>query len=194
MPNELIHHLSKYVEVTSDLEEALSECAFIKQFSKNTLLLREGQMSNECFFIFKGCVRSYFFEDGEEITTGFYTESQSVTPPTYGKNLPSKLYYECIEDTIATVGTPNLELELYNKYPQLEAFSRKLYDIFISNYQEDLFDFKHSSPEKRYLRLIETRPDLFQRAHLHQIASYLGMKPESLSRIRKRIHTKSKKS
>ena len=193
MQNELIQHLSKYVEVTSDLEEALKECAFIKQFSKNTLLLSEGQISNECFLIFKGCIRSYYNEDGEEVTTEFYTESQSVTPPSYGKNLPSKLNYECIEDTVVTVGTPSLETDLYHKYPQLESLSRKLYDIFISNYQEELFEYKHSSPEQRYLRLLENRPDLFQRAPLHQIASYLGMKPESLSRIRKRLHLKSKK-
>lgn len=190
MQSELIQHLSKYIEIPSDLEEALGKCAFIKEFPKNTSLLKEGQVSNECYFIFKGCVRSYFYDDGEEVTTEFYTESQSVTPPNYGKNLKSKLHYECIEDTIATVGTPNLEMEIYAKYPQLEAFTRKLYDIFISNYQIELLDFKHSSPEKRYLKLLESRPDLFQRVPLNQIASYLGIKPESLSRIRKRLASK----
>lgn len=194
MQSELIQHLSKYTEITNDLEKALIECNLIKQYPKNTILLEEGQYSNECYFIFKGCIRSYFFDDGEEKTSAFYTESQSVTPPNYGKNLPSRLYYECLEDTIATVGTPDLETELYRKYPQLEALSRKLYDIFISNYQVELLDFKHSSPEQRYLRLLETRPDLFQRVPLNQIASYLGIKPESLSRIRRRLHLKSKKN
>ena len=192
MQSEIIKHLSKYLKVPNDLEEVLIECALIKQFSKNTLLLKEGQVSNECFFIFKGCIRCYFYEDGEEITTGFFTESQAVTPTNYGKNSPSKLFYECLEDTIASVGTPNLETELYSKYPQLEAFTRKLYDILISNYQVELLDFKHASPEQRYLKLLETRPDLFQRVPLNQIASYLGIKPESLSRIRKRLHLKSK--
>jgi CRP-like cAMP-binding protein len=194
MQRELIQHLAKYVDVTSDLEEALEACAFIRHFPKNTLLLQEGQVSDECFFILQGCIRSYFYEDGEEITTEIYTESQSVTPPCYGKNIPSKLNYACVEDTIATLGTTGLEADMYSRYPQLETMSRKLYGILIANHQEELLGYKHSSPEQRYLRLLETRPYLFQRVPLHQIASYLGMKPESLSRIRKRVHLKSKKS
>jgi DNA-binding MarR family transcriptional regulator len=55
------------------------------------------------------------------------------------------------------------------------------------NYIETFAEFKMSSPEERYLNLLKTRPDLIQRVPQHQIASYLGIKPESLSRIRKRI-------
>ena len=54
--------------------------------------------------------------DGEEMTTEFYTEGQAATPPSYGKNEPSRFYYECIEDTVATVGTPELEAEMFEKY------------------------------------------------------------------------------
>jgi CRP-like cAMP-binding protein len=194
MQNELIKYMSKYLDITKELEDALIESSFIKQFSKETILLKEGQISNECFFIFNGCIRSFYFEEGEEITTALYTEEQSVTPTCYGKNMPSKLYYECLEDTTVTVGTPNMEKEMYAKHPQLETLSRAIYDQKIADFQEELFDFKHSSPEQRYLKLLETRPNLFQRVPLHQIASYLGMKPESLSRIRKRLHLKSKKT
>ncbi len=193
MQNELIKFMSKYVDITKELEVALIESSFIKQFLKGTILLKEGQISNECFFIFNGCIRSFYFEDGEEITTALYTEEQTVTPPTYGKNVPSKLYYECLEDIIVTVGTPDLENEMYAKHPQLETLSRIVGNRIIANYQEELFDFKHSTNEQRYLRLQETRPDLFQRVPLNIIASYLGMKPESLSRIRKRLHLKTKK-
>jgi CRP-like cAMP-binding protein len=192
--NELVKYMSKYLDITKELEEALKESSFVKQFSKGTILLKEGQISNECFFIFNGCIRCFYFEEGEEITTALYTEEQSVTPTCYGKDVPSKFYYECLEDTTVTVGTPNMEKEMYAKHPQLETLSRAIYDQKIANFQEELFDFKHSSPEQRYLRLLETSPNLFQRVPLRQIASYLGMKPESLSRIRKRLHLKSKKN
>lgn len=190
MQNEIIKYISKYVEVTKELEDALYESTFAHFFPKGTILLKEGQVANECFFIFKGCIRSYYIEAGEEMTTEFYTEGQSATPSCYGKNILSKIYYECIEDIIATVGTPELETEMYLKHPQLETLARVMNDILIANHQDAFTEFKHANPEQRYLNLLNKRPDLFQRVPLHQIASYLGMKPESLSRIRKRTFKK----
>lgn len=192
MNNEIIKYISKYVEITKELEKALTESTFAKHFPKGTILLKEGEISNECFFIFNGCIRSYYVDDIEEITTEIYTEGQAATPSCYGKNIPSKTYYECVEDTIVTVGTPELETEMYTKYPQLESLSRVMNNILIANYKEEFVEFKHSNAEQRYLNLQNNRPDLFQRVPLHQIASYLGMKPESLSRIRKRLIIKSK--
>ncbi len=85
MENELIKHLSKYVEITKELEEAIVESAFIKNYRKGTILLKEGDFSNECYFIIKGCIRSYYLKDGEEKTTEFYTEEQVISPSFYGK-------------------------------------------------------------------------------------------------------------
>lgn len=110
------------------------------------------------------------------MTSEFYTEGQAASPLSYGKNEPSNINYECIEDTVATVGTPELETRMFEKYPQLESLARVMNEIFMTNYKEAFVEFKHASPEKRYLKLLEQRPDLLQRAPLHQIASYLGMK------------------
>lgn len=190
MKNEILKYISEYVEITEELEEALTESTFVSHFPKGTILLKEGDISNECYFIFKGCIRSYYYHEGEEITADFFTEGQSATPSCYGKNKPSEIFYECIEDTVGTIGTPALETEMYAKYPQLETLARVMNDILIANHQDAFTDFKHSNPEQRYLNLLKTRPYLFQRVPLHQIASYLGMKPESLSRIRKRLVNK----
>lgn len=186
MENEILKCLSKYVAITEELEKAIAESVFVKSFKKGTILLREGGFSNECYFILKGCIRSYYLKDGEEKTTEFYTEEQVVSPSGYGKKIPSEFYLECIEDTIASVGTPELEEEMYQKYPQLETLSRVMADTLMGNYQDTFAEFKMASPEQRYLNLLKIRPDLIQRAPQHQIASYLGIKPESLSRIRKR--------
>ena len=101
--------------VTNELEEAIHESGFVKQFKKGTILLEEGKLSTECYFIINGCIRSYYIHDGNEITTDFFTEDQSVTPSAYGKNTPSGYYLECVEDTIAGVGTPELDTELFQK-------------------------------------------------------------------------------
>jgi CRP-like cAMP-binding protein len=187
MENEIYEYLSKYIPITKELEEELSRIEFIKSFSKGTILLEEGKVSNECYFIIKGCVRSFYIKDGEEKTTEFYTEEQAVIPSAYGKKKSSEYFLECIEDTIAGVGTPELEAEMYQKFPQIESLNRALGDVIMAKYQDTFAEFKMASPEERYLTLLKNRPDLIQRAPQHQIASYLGIKPESLSRIRKRI-------
>ena len=190
MENELIKHLSKYVEITKELEEAIVESAFIKNYRKGTILLKEGDFSNECYFIIKGCIRSYYLKDGEEKTTEFYTEEQVISPSFYGKKIPSEYYLECIEETVASVGTPTLETEMYKKHPQLESLGRVISERIIANYQDSFADFRMASAEERYLNLLKNRPDLINRVPQYQIASYLGIKPESLSRIRKRIMNK----
>lgn len=190
MKNEILKYLSKYTVITKELENAISESTFIKTFKKGSVLLKEGGISNECYFIIKGCVRSYSLKDGEEQTIEFYTEEQSVIPANYETLKPSESYLECLEDTIVSVGNPKLEKETFQKYPQLESLSRTIAETIILKQQVSFTEFRTSTSEERYLNMMKDRPDLHQRAPQHQIASYLGIKPESLSRIRKRIINK----
>lgn len=190
MKNEIVKYLSKYMTISKELEKAIIESAFIRSYKKGTTLLEEGEISNECYFIIKGCIRSFYIRDGEEKTTEFYTEEQAVTPSAYGKKTPSEYYLECIEDTIVGVGTPDLETKMYQKFPQLVSLNQAIGEAIMAKQQSKFAEFKMASPEERYLALLQNRPDLVQKAPQHQIASYLGIKPESLSRIRKRIMKK----
>ena len=187
MANEIIKYIARYIPISKEMEEAIVESTFIKTFKRGTLLLEEGSISNECYFIFKGCIRSYYVKDGEEKTTNFYTEEEAVTPSAYGRNIPSEYYVECIEEVITGVGTTGQEAEMLTKFPQLESLVRAFGEAVIAKQQDTMAAFKMSSPEERYLRLVKNRADLLQRVPQHQIASYLGIKPESLSRIRKRL-------
>ena len=99
MENELVNFLSKNTLLSSELINIIVETSDIRSYKKGTVLLREGELSNECFLILKGCIRSYFIKDGEEIIIEFYTEEQPVSPINFGNKLPSKHYLECIEDT-----------------------------------------------------------------------------------------------
>jgi len=191
MKDEINRYLSKYIELTDELENALSENLLVREFPKGTFLLKEGELCNECFFILNGLIRSYYMKDYEEVTADFYMEEQVVSPSCYGRNIPSDFFLECLEDTVAFVGTPQMESDMYSKYPQLESMSRVMGEKIMSSYRDSFDTFKMSSPEERYLNLVETNPDLIQRAPQYQIASFLGIKPESLSRIRKRISKSS---
>lgn len=176
--------------VSKELEEAVIKSEFVKSYKKGTVLLEEGKISNECYLVIKGCIRSYYINDGNEITTDFFAEDQSVTPSAYGKKTPSAYYLECIEDTVAGVGTPELETEFFQKFPQLESLTRVMVEAIMSKQQDTFAEFKMASPEERYMQLQKNRPDLIQRVPQYQLASYLGVQPESLSRIRRRLSKK----
>ncbi len=167
---------------------AFSELIEIRTVPKGRYLVREGETSRACYFVLKGCVRQYYLVDGEEKTTFFYTEGHSIfslRAPTAGK--ASNHYLACVEDTTLTVLTLEKEREMYSRFPELESMSRISLQEELSNYQEMLATYIITNPEERYLNLLESRPDLLNRVPQYQLASYLGVKPESLSRIRRRI-------
>ncbi|MDR0368770.1 MAG: Crp/Fnr family transcriptional regulator [Bacteroidales bacterium] len=190
LDNEFVKFLSKKTSLPDELLNIIVENAVIQNFKKGTLLLKEGDRANECYLVLKGCIRSYMIKDGEEKTIEFYTEEQPVSPPNFGKTIPSELYLECIEDTVATISTSEYEAEMFGKYPELESVCRIMTEEMATGYQTAFVDYKLSSAEERYLKLQKERPELIQRVPQYQLASYLGIQPESLSRIRKRISKK----
>ncbi len=166
--------------------ELIVEKTVVKQFKKGEFLLREGQIPTKCYMVVEGCVREYLIKDGEEKSTAFYTESETFTPQS-PESKPSRHYWECAEDCVLTVSTKSYEEELRALLPKLDEVFRQIAIDKINLAKAEWSEFISSSPEERYLNLQKTRPDLFNRVPHHQIASYLGMKPQSLSRIRKRI-------
>ncbi len=185
--------LSSLGVLRPDELELIADNTVVQNFKKGTILLREGQVSNKCYAILEGCIRSYYLIDGEEKSTAFFTEGQPVTAFTsYVNQKPTKQYLECVEDCVLTVGNQDLEKEMCNMIPRLDAIIRAEVEKEAGKKQDEFAFFMTSSPEERYLNLLERRPELFNRVPQHQLASYIGVKPESLSRIRKRIAEKRK--
>lgn len=85
-----------------------------------------------------------------------------------------------------------MEVEINNKFPKFETLCRVLSEELLGKQQIDFDEYITSLPEQRYLNLIQKRTDLIQRVPQHQLSSYLGIKPQSLSRLRVRILEKSK--
>lgn len=189
---EILRYIAQFTTLSQGEAEEIVKTIKVKAFKKGAFLLKEGQVAKLCYFVLKGCVRQYFLVDGEERTTNFYTEGQPVTP--YGgtfRQETSKYYLSCLEDTIVTVGSPEQEALFFAKFPRLEPVSRLAIEEELGKSQDQLSTFILSSPEERYRQLLATRPDLLERVPQYHLASYLGVKPESLSRIRKRITIKA---
>ena len=192
MQDILFDFLSKYVPLTEEEKNIIISLDIFRSVKKGTTLLKEGEKSKESYFVLKGCIRTYYVIDGKEKTTAFYTEMEALTPPCVISKNPSEYYVSCLEDTILTVSNSDMEVEVNSKFPRFEILCRKLSEELLAKQQINFDEFKTSSPEQRYLNLLEKRPDLIQRVPQHQLASYLGINPQSLSRLRARIWEKAK--
>lgn len=193
MKNILFNFISKYISLTEEEQNAILSLNLFRSVQKGTILLKEGQNSQEEYFVLKGCIRKYYIIDGEEKTTEFFTEMEGLVPHCVVSKTPSEYFIGCVEDTILTVTNPDMGVDLNIKFPKFEIMCRMLSEELLAKQQINFDEFKISSPEQRYLNLLQNRPDLIQRVPQHQLASYLGIKPQSLSRLRTRILEKSKR-
>jgi CRP-like cAMP-binding protein len=193
MQNLLFEFISKYVPLSEDEKNAIISLDIFRLVKKGTVLLAEGQRSKESYFVLKGCIRKYYIIDGEEKTTAFYTEMEGLTPHCVINKAPSEYFIICVEDSILTIANSDMEVEIFDKFPKFETVCRVLSEEVLAKQQINFDEFKTSSPEQRYLNLLQKRPDLIQSVPQHQLASYLGIRPQSLSRLRARVLGKSKR-
>lgn len=191
MNHHFIDFVSKYIEVTKEEKQALLSLNIIKYCPKGTMLLKEGQITDKGFFVLKGCIRTYFNIDGEEKTTAFYTEMEGLKPNCASDGKPSEYYIDCLEDSVISSSTPELEMEFNKQFPRFEIVCKMVSEEHIQKQNIEINNFKILNPEQRYLKLQENRPDLLQRVPQQQIASFLGITPQSLSRIRARLKAKA---
>lgn len=192
MQQILFDFLTKYVPLTEAEKNAIVSLDIFRSVKKGTVLLREGQITKESYFVLKGCIRKYYVLEGEEKTTAFYTEMEGLTPHCVASQMPSEYYVSCVEDSILIVSNADMESEVNGKFPKFDTLCKILSEERLGKQQIDFDAFKTSSPEQRYLNLLQSQPDLIQRVPQHQLASYLGIKPQSLSRLRARIIEKRK--
>lgn len=186
--NTLLSHLNQFIKLEDTEVLYLKSHIPIQTFPKNTYLLKEGSISKAFYFIIKGCVRLFYTVDGEEKTAFFYTENKFVSSyESFTKQLPSKHNLQCIEPTTVAVITVEAAQKLLEFSPKFEFLARIMMEEELIVYQNIISTFITLSNEQRYLHLLETEPELMQRIPQYYLATYLGVRPETLSRIRKRL-------
>ena len=192
MENELRTFVSQFGFLTPDEVDIVVKHTVVKSFPKGHILLEEGQTARNCYAVIKGCVREFYLMEGEEKTTAFFTEGEPVNSfSSYSNQIPSKHYLQCSEDSILTIGNQSLVDDMCLRIPRLTDFLKHEVEKEAGKLQERMATFMTSTPEQRFQHLLATNPALMNRVPQHQIASYLGISPESLSRIKKRLYKKT---
>ena len=183
--------IEQYMPLTPEEKEGMLALDIFHHFDEGTVLLREGQYSTTGYFVVKGCVRTYVVTDGIEKTTEFYCEGETFSPPCAVTKQASSLYISCVEDSLLVMADDSIVEASFEKFPRFVNLCRIIAEEKLAAAQTQLEDFKTSSPEERYLHLLEARPQLLNRVPQYYLASYLGITPQSLSRMRARLAKKS---
>lgn len=185
--NKLIYYFKKWVDI-DDADEKIILSAFEEvDIKKKKELLAPEQVCEYIYFITKGALRSYFYDSrGTEHIYQIRLDNSWISDlESFFTQQPSRYYIETIEDShLLRISYDRLE-ELYNEVPKLERYFRILFQKAYVNSLERLNSTMWDLASERYNLLLKEHKDIFQRVPLVYIASYLGITPESLSRIRK---------
>lgn len=171
--------------------ELVCNLAVQKEYKAHEMLFHADRVFDYFFFIEEGMIRSYRIIDGNDFTYSFFLPGEiGVDFQSYLQRIPSNHYFETLVPTRLFRFEKERIEELFNEHPRIERIARAMAEKAYIRAVERLKEFQTESLETRYLRLIENQEELFKAAPLQHIASYLGVKPQSLSRIRARIANK----
>jgi CRP-like cAMP-binding protein len=191
MFDQLKEYCNHMVPLTNDELSLIDKHFESTSLSKKDFLLTNGKICQFIAFISAGAIRHFHLKDGTEKTcdlsfaNSWVTDFQSFTQAT-----PCVMNLQALEDTMVfTINKKHLE-ELYKECGKYETFGRLMAEQVAQRATEIAMSLSSEKPEERYLNLIKTHPDIFQRVQQKYIANFLGISPESLSRIRNRIVTR----
>ena len=158
-----------------------------QEISAKTILLNEGEISKQAFYIEKGCLRVCFNNEGKDITFQFFFEGESVSSlESFRTNQPSLFTIESLEHSIIySIYKKDLQTIIDTSIKIKNQIEEYTFERLIF-YQKLFLSRIKDKPEKRYLELLEKNPKILLRVPQHYIASFLGITSVSLSRIRNR--------
>jgi CRP-like cAMP-binding protein len=160
-----------------------------KSYKKGDLFVREGQLCNHIGFLNKGIARVFYLIDAKEITSYFNAGNRNMFVCSFTSFLSRKASFENVhflEDSELLMLEHSQLQELYAKSPNIQKLGRLMAEYNYVLSMERIYSLQHSPAIDRYNNMLKIYPGLLNQVPHHYIASYLGITPESLSRIRKK--------
>ena len=189
MIDSFIKNLQLFIQLDQKEIDRINLLFKERILKKGDYFLAEGQVCKQVGFVVKGLLRYFINHEGEDRTYSFARENEFVCNyESFIPKTPSTKNIQALEDCeMLQISYDDLQV-FYKTVQQGERLGRMVIEqVFIQTLQ-DLSSFYTDSPEYRYEKFVNKHPDLQQRISQYHIASYVGVKPQSLSRIRKRIY------
>lgn len=184
----LINKINSYIPLSA--EELSFSTKFYKRraIAKGDWVIQPGHYVRHWHFIEAGCFYFYTLKDGKEKVIEFFTEGDFFTDIyAYLQECPSNSYVKATEDSILYSATKADVQKTFDYSHKIERIGRLTMQETVLETFRRMAHLNNLSNEERYLRLLEKRPSLFQRVPQYMIASYLGLTPVGLSKIRRRL-------
>ena len=190
MINSLLNSIQKVIALSQEEVDTVISLFKEKTYKKGEFFLEEGRVCKQVGFVAKGLLRYYINHDGVEKIYDFSQENEFVCNyESFLPQVPSSKNIQALEDSLVFV-ISHADLQLfYSNVRGGERFGRVAIEGVFVKLLEDISSLYSETPELRYERFLKNHADLQQRISQYHIASFVGVKPQSLSRIRKRIFT-----
>jgi CRP-like cAMP-binding protein len=180
--------LTEFLNLTEEEWFFISKSLVTRNFKKGDFFLKENAFCDYIGFIDKGFFNFFYLIDGFQHIRGFFFPNEFISNyPCFLLENKSKFYIQALEDSSVTLIQREALFLIYEKFPKIKELSRNTVESLYIEVSEKYESFFLKTAEERYLELISTSPKFIQRIPQYMIASYLGITPEALSRIRKRL-------
>lgn len=168
----------------SELDTQLKE----REVQKGDYLFEEGNVCQFVGFLIKGCFRVFFLKEDKEITFDFFCENRLIADyESYSCQQPTRFYFQAVEPSTLLILNPACIEMLFEKPSQGQRLQRLILESIFFRFRDQLLSLYADKPEERYLNLLQSDPELVRRVPQYYLASYLGVEPESLSRLKRRV-------
>ncbi|HRW63826.1 MAG TPA: Crp/Fnr family transcriptional regulator [Bacteroidales bacterium] len=186
--SHLSNFINRFVVFSDDELNKISNYIELKHLKRNDIFIQEGEIANKIAFTNSGYLRVYYYVDGEEVTrdiTPLHTFATAL--PSFISQTPSFEVISAITDCELIVITKEDLEHLYDNFPKWERLGRRIIEEMFVESQRRIYSFITETAEIRYKKLLQQYPEMIRDVPLKFIADFLGIKLQSLSRLRKNI-------